>query len=93
MAASNPRFGDYQCNISLSLAKELKQKPREVATTLLKNLEIDDLCQTPEIAGPGFIMALLLFISVLLHELGHSFMARCQGIEVNSITLFLFILP
>ncbi|GBE76094.1 arginyl-tRNA-synthetase [Microcystis aeruginosa NIES-87] len=55
VAASNPRFGDYQCNISLSLAKELKQKPREVAATLLKNLEIDDLCQTPEIAGPGFI--------------------------------------
>jgi len=55
VAASNPRFGDYQCNISLSLAKELKQKPREVATTLLKNLEIDDLCQPPEIAGPGFI--------------------------------------
>lgn len=55
VAASNPRFGDYQCNISLSLAKELNQKPREVATTLLKNLEIDDLCQPPEIAGPGFI--------------------------------------
>ncbi|MFN6234237.1 arginine--tRNA ligase, partial [Microcystis sp.] len=55
VAASNPRFGDYQCNISLSLAKELKQKPREVAATLLKNLEIDDLCQPPEIAGPGFI--------------------------------------
>ncbi|BAY69525.1 site-2 protease family protein [Anabaena sp. FACHB-709] len=38
----------------------------------------------------GLIMSLLLFGSVLLHELGHSLAARSQGIKVNSITLFLF---
>jgi Zn-dependent protease len=38
----------------------------------------------------GFVVALLLFGSVLLHELGHSLTAMSQGIKVNSITLFLF---
>lgn len=38
----------------------------------------------------GLIAGILLFASVLLHELGHSFAAQQQGIQVNSITLFLF---
>ena len=38
----------------------------------------------------GLVSALLLFASVLAHELGHSFVAIRQGIKVKSITLFLF---
>ncbi len=43
---------------------------------------------TPWLLGLG--AALMLFSSVLAHELGHSFAALRQGIQVNSITLFLF---
>jgi Zn-dependent protease/CBS domain-containing protein len=38
----------------------------------------------------GLITALLVLASILLHELGHSMVARAQGIEVKSVTLFLF---
>lgn len=38
----------------------------------------------------GAITALLMFSSVILHELGHSLVAMRQGIEVKSITLFIF---
>ncbi|MDJ0676215.1 MAG: site-2 protease family protein, partial [Calothrix sp. MO_167.B42] len=38
----------------------------------------------------GLMTALLLFGSVVAHELGHSFVALGQGIDVKSITLFIF---
>jgi Zn-dependent protease len=43
----------------------------------------------PLLWGVGLLTALLLFVSVLLHELGHSLVALRQGVQVRSITLFL----
>ena len=53
------------------------------------------LTQFPQLTGAmpwllGLVSALLLFSSVLAHELGHSFVAISQGIPVKSITLFIF---
>ena len=53
--ASNPRFGDYQSNVAMSLTKRLKQAPRNIAQKIIDRLDVADICQTPEIAGPGFI--------------------------------------
>ena len=52
---NNPKFGDYQSNVALSLAKTLKQNPRAIAQSIIDNLQLEDMCQTPTIAGPGFI--------------------------------------
>ena len=38
----------------------------------------------------GGVTAIMLFVSVLIHELGHSVVARRYGISVPRITLFLF---
>jgi arginyl-tRNA synthetase len=53
--AQDAKFGDFQANCAMSLAKLLKKPPRDVAAEIVAKLEIADLCDPPEIAGPGFI--------------------------------------
>ena len=53
--ATDPRFGDYQTNAALVLGKQRGENPRELAKKILGHLDVDDLCEPPVIAGPGFI--------------------------------------
>ena len=52
---NNPKFGDYQSNVALSLAKPLKQNPRAIAQSIVEHLQIEEMFEKPTIAGPGFI--------------------------------------
>ena len=49
------QFADFQANVALPLAKELKSKPRDIAAQIVENLDLEGVCETPEISGPGFI--------------------------------------
>ena len=57
--ASKPEFGDFQANGALPLAKPLGLPPRKIAEAVVEQLKADpaftELCQDPQIAGPGFI--------------------------------------
>jgi arginyl-tRNA synthetase len=46
---------DYQADLAMGLAKTLKRAPRQVAEEVVAKLEVSDLCERVEIAGPGFI--------------------------------------
>ncbi|NOX60297.1 MAG: arginine--tRNA ligase, partial [Planctomycetes bacterium] len=52
---NDPKFGDYQFNGSLPLAKLLKKKPRDIAETIKDCVDVSEICTPPEIAGPGFL--------------------------------------
>ena len=54
-STQDARFGDYQSNIAMQLAKPRRANPRQVATEIIEKLQVDDLCEKPEIAGAGFI--------------------------------------
>ena len=58
--ATDPRFGDYQTNAALVLGKQRSESPRNVAAKILEHLSAADLCESPTVAGAGFINFTLL---------------------------------
>ncbi len=69
--ATDAKFGDYQANGVMALAKQVKRTPRKLAEEIVKQLDVSDICQEPEIAGPGFINLRLKaeFLAELLLEI------------------------
>ena len=55
LASQDPKFGDYQANCAMPLGKQLGQPPREIAQSIINQVDVSDLCQDLQIAGPGFI--------------------------------------
>ena len=53
--ATDARFGDYQTNAALVLAKQRGENPRTLAQTIIDHLEVAQWCEPPTIAGAGFI--------------------------------------
>lgn len=54
-ATNNEKFGDYQTNFAMVNSKLLKLNPRSIAQSILDNLEMNNIIEKLEIAGPGFI--------------------------------------
>jgi len=55
LPSQDARFGDYQANCAMPLGKKLGKSPRDVAAAIVAQLDVADLCDPPEVAGPGFI--------------------------------------
>jgi len=58
--ATDRRFGDYQTNAALVLGKERGENPRALAEKIAAHFDVGDLCETPAVAGAGFINFTLL---------------------------------
>ena len=79
--STDPKFGDYQANGVMALAKGLKTNPKKLAEKVVEKLDVSDICEEPEIAGPGFINLRLKpeFVATNLLEINKD--AERLGIE------------
>ncbi len=76
---SNPKFGDYQSNVALSLAKRLGQQPQKIAEQIIQKLNVANICEAPQVAGAGFIN-LTLLPSYLEEQLRNAYIDSRLGI-------------
>ncbi len=53
--ATDPKFGDYQANGCMALAKTMARNPRELAAQIARSVDLAPLAGPLEVAGPGFL--------------------------------------
>ena len=51
----DPKFGDYQSNALMGLAKQRKMNPRDLAVAVQARMDLGEWCERVEIAGAGFL--------------------------------------
>ncbi|HRX77476.1 MAG: arginine--tRNA ligase [Planctomycetaceae bacterium] len=81
--AQDAKFGDYQANVAMPLGKTLGKPPREIATEIVSKLDVSDICEPPEIAGPGFIN-LRLKDDWLVFRLNHAVGDQRLGVAADN---------
>jgi arginyl-tRNA synthetase len=81
--ATDAKFGDYQVNGVMPLAKQLKTNPRKLAEQIAAKLDVSDICEQPEIAGPGFINLRLKseFVAKNLLQIGENDRLGIEEVE------------
>ena len=77
-------FGDYQINGAMAAAKLLKTNPRALAQQLVEVLELADIADKVEIAGPGFINVTLK-PDWLAAQLQHAAADPRLGVSANTV--------
>ncbi len=81
--SSKEEFGDYQCNVCLSLSKIYKKNPRDISNDFInllnRNKIIAKFCKSLEIAGPGFIN-IKLKDEVLINEIKSNIQCQRGGV-------------
>jgi arginyl-tRNA synthetase len=55
LPSQDAKFGDYQANCAMPLGKRMGKPPREIAAQIVAALDVAEFCESPQIAGPGFI--------------------------------------
>ena len=73
LRAADPKFGDYQANGIMAVAKARKENPRALAEQIIRQLDVASLCEPPTVAGAGFINFKLKpdFVAQQIDQAGH----------------------